>query len=248
MSISESIQMYLDSSFATTKNNNNSAHCTYQLPLINTSKDSYIHMSLVNLVVPYSFYNINSLNNIFQYTLLSTGITYSRTIPQGNYNINQLVQYLQINMGNNMQVVYNSINNKITFSNNTSQFTLGYNNFLKVLGFINSSLNIFENNKTSDGCVNLYTVYNIIVESNLLTYNFCNVPNETTSASILASIPVITQPQGLIIYENKNEYKTNLYIGELSVLEIKLKDNKGNLLDMNGCDYTMTLQIDSVPF
>ncbi len=248
MSQTESIQIHLDSHFATIKNNNNSADCQFQLPIINTARDSYIHLSLVSMVIPYSFYNINSTNNVFTYSLLSTGLSYSRTIPVGNYNINQITAYLQANMGNSMSVSYNGITNKITFSNSSTSFTLVYNEFAKVLGFVTPTTNIYETSKTAPYCVNLYTIYNINVETNLLTYNFCNVPNETTSQTILASIPVITQPQGLISYENKSQYKTNLYVGELSILAIKLRDNRGNLLDMNGCDYTMTLQIDSVPF
>jgi hypothetical protein len=246
--ISESIQIHLDSRFSTIKKNNNSADCTYQLPIINTARDSYIHLSLVSMVIPYSFYNINTTNNIFTYTLLSTGTTYNKVLPAGNYNINQIVQWLSLNMGNNMLVSYNSISNKITFSNTLTSFTLTYNEFARCLGFQEPTLNIFETSKTAPYCVNLYTVYNINVESNLLTYNFCNVPNESTTQTIIASIPVITQPQGLISFENKSGYKTNLYVGELSVLQIKLKDNRGNLLDMNGVDYTMSLQIDSVPF
>lgn len=248
MSQTESIQIHLDSRFATIKNNYNSADCQFQLPVINTARDSYIHLSLVSMVIPYSFYNINGNNNVFSYTLLSTGLTYSRTLPHGNYNINQITAWLQANMGNNMSVSYNSISNKITFSNSSTTFTLVYNEFARVLGFVTPTANIFEASKTAPYCVNLYTIYNINVETNLLTYNFCNVPNESTTQTILASIPVITQPQGLISYENKSQYKANLYVGELSVLAIKLRDNRGNLLDMNGCDYTMTLQIDSVPF
>jgi hypothetical protein len=247
MAQTESIQIHLDSHYATKKNNSNAGDCQFQLPVIYTSRDSYIHLSLVSMVIPYSFYNINSTNNIFKYSLLSTGLTYTRTLPVGNYNINQIIAWLQANMGNGMNVAYNGISNKITFSN-ASSFTITYNDFATVLGFVQPPTDIYETSKTGTYCVNLYTVYCINVETNLLTYNFSNVPNETTTQTILASIPVITQPQGLISYENKSQYKTNLYVGELSVLAVKLKDNRGNLLDLNGCDYVMTIQIDSVPF
>lgn len=246
MSQTESIQIHLDSSFATIKKNGNAAECQFQLPVIYTSRDSYIHLSLVSLVLPYSFYNINSYNNVFSYSLLSTGLTYSRTLPQGNYNINQITAWLQANMGNSMSVSYNTISNKITFSNSATSFTLVYNEFAKVLGFVAPTVNIFETTKTAPYCVNLYTTYCINVFSNVMTYNFCNADQGTQT--ILASIPVLTQPQGLISYENKSQYKANLYVGEISILQITLKDNLGRLIDMNGCDYCMTLQIDSVPF
>jgi hypothetical protein len=149
-------------------------------------------------------------------------------------------------MGNGMSISYENITNKVTISNASTTFVLIYNDFLRVLGY--STSNFYTSSTTSPYCVNLYTITNINVETNLLTYNFCNVPNETTTQTILANIPVNSQPQGIITYENKSNYKTNLYVGELSSLEIKLKDNKGNILNLNGCDYTITLQIDTVPF
>lgn len=243
--ISESIQIHLDSYYATTKRNGNAGDCQYQLPQISTQRDTYLHLSVVSMVIPYSFFNINTTNNIFRYNLID-GTEVNITIPVGNYNINQLVSYLKTYMGNSMTLSYNSITNKITFSNSATSFVLVYTEFLKILGF--STSNFYSTTTTSPYCVNLFTITNINVESNLATYNFCNVPSQTNTFSILANVPINTQPQGLITYSNLSNYKTNLYAGELSILDIKLKDNRGNLIDLNGCDYTMTLQIDSVPY
>lgn len=242
---SSSIQIHLDSYYATTKLNNNSATCQFQLPQISTDRDNYLHLSLVSMVIPYSFYNINLNNNIFRYNLIDN-TQISMTIPAGNYNINSLVSYLNTHMSNGMSVTYDSIKNKVTFSSSLTQFVIIYNSFSQLLGF--SSSNFMGTSATSAYCVNLYTITNINVETNLVTYNYCNVPSEMTSQTILANVPVNTQPQGLITYENKSNYKVNLYVGEISVIDIKLRDNRGNLIDMNGCDYTMTLQIDTIPF
>lgn len=242
---SESIQIHLDSYYATIKKNNNSADCVYQLPTINTARDNYLHLSLISMIIPYSFYNINTSNNIFRFNLIA-GDEISLIIPPGNYNINQLVLFLNTNMSNYMTCSYNSVSNKITFSNSATSFVIIYNDFTRILGF--STSNFWVTSVTAPYCVNLYTITNINVETNLLTYNYSNVPNETTTQTILANIPVLTQPMGLIGYENKGDYKVNLYVGELNNLAIKLKDNKGNLIDMNGCDYTMSIQIDTVPF
>lgn len=241
----EKIQIHLDSYYATIKRDNNSANCQYQLPVINVDRDNYIHLSVVSMVIPYSFYNINTTNNIFRYNLIS-GTEVSVVVPVGNYNINQLCVFLNLNMGNNMSISYNQITNKVTISNNATSFVIIYNDFSKLLGY--STSNYFVSTTTAPYCVNLYTITNINVETNLTTYNFSNVPKETYCNTILANVPVATQPQGLIFYENRNDYRVNLYVGELSVLEIKLKDNRGNLIDMNGCDYTISLQIEAVPF
>jgi hypothetical protein len=243
--VSESIQIHLDSYYATTKRNNNAADCVYQLPIISTERDVYLHLSVVSMSIPYSFYNINTSNNIFRYNLI-TGAEVTITIPVGNYNIKQLLSHLNNVMGNNMNITYDSITNKVTISNPNISFVIIYNDFTRILGY--SASNFYTQSTTSPYCVNLFTITNINVESNLMTYNYCNVPSESTNQTILANIPVNTQPQGLITYENKSGYKTNLYVGELSVLEIRLKDNRGNLIDMNGCDYTLSIQIDTIPF
>jgi hypothetical protein len=242
---SESIQIHLDSYYATVKRNNNSADCMYQLPIINTARDNYLHLSLISMIIPYSFYNINTSNNIFRFNLLS-GDEIALIVPPGNYNINQLVLFLNTSMGNNMRCSYNSVSNKMTFSNDATTFMIISNDFSRILGFPSTTL--FATSTTAPYCVNLYTITNINVETNLLTYNYSNVPNEQTTNTILANIPVLTQPMGLIGYENKGDYRVNLYVGEMTTLSIRLRDNRGNIIDMNGCDYTMSIQIDTVPF
>lgn len=247
MSVQESIQIYLDSYYAT-KRLGNAGEATFQLPIINVPPDSYIHLSVVNVIIPYSFYNINSSNNILKYNLIGTEQQFTVTVPQGNYNINQLLAYLNANMGNDMSITYNSISNKVTFSNNVNTFALIHTELLRNLGFPDGYSSFYVTSVTPDHCVNLYTVTNINLETNLMTYNITNITNQRTNTAILANIPVVTNPNGLIFYENLSQYKTNLYVGEMNFLNIRLLDNKGKLIDMNGCDYTITLQIDSVPF
>lgn len=244
----ESIQIHLNSRFATTKYNLNAGDAEFQLPIINVPPDCYIHLSVVSAVLPYSFYNINANNNIFKYQLIGSEVTNIVTVPIGNYNINNLLSYLNLNAGNDLVFTYNSITNKVNFTNATSDFVLIHTELLKNLGFPDGYSSFYTSNVTSPNCVNLYTITNINIETNLITYNVCNVPNQKTSQTILANIPIMTNPNGLIFYENLGNYKTNLYVGELSLLRIRLMDNDGRLVDMNGCDYNITLQIDSVPF
>lgn len=246
-SVAESIQIYLDSYYAI-KRLGNAGDATFQLPVINVPSDSYIHLSVVSCIIPYSFYNINSSNNVLKYNLIGTEQQFIITVTQGNYNINQLVAYLNSNLGNDMQVSYNSITNKVTFSNNVNEFALINTELLKNLGWPEGTSSFYVTNVTSPNVVNLYTITNINLETNLVTYNITNISNQRTNSTILANIPVVTNPGGLIFYENLSQYKTNLYVGELNTLHIRLLDSRGNLVNLNGCDYTITLQIDSIPF
>jgi hypothetical protein len=64
----------------------------------------------------------------------------------------------------------------------------------------------------------------------------------------LCSIPVLVLPNSLIAYENPNQFKTNLYISEFNSITIILTDQDGNLLNFNGQDFNLTLQLDIVKF
>jgi hypothetical protein len=66
--------------------------------------------------------------------------------------------------------------------------------------------------------------------------------------SILANIPITCAPFNLIIYKDANKNKCNIFMGQLNKISIRLLDNKGNLLNMNGMDYELILQIDVIPF
>ena len=63
----ESIQIYLNSSNAD-KYFNGAADCEYLLPLIEIPDGFHIYLSVVSCLIPYSFYNINSSNNVLKYS------------------------------------------------------------------------------------------------------------------------------------------------------------------------------------
>lgn len=242
----ESIQIYLDSKYAQ-KRNGNSGDAYFQISNIYVEDGYHIHLGLVNLTMPYSFYNVNSSNNVLTYDFIGNP-QQTITIPAGNYTIFQVIQYLNANW-TGFTTYYNNITNKITISN-ASQFTIYSGGFGKLLGFTGNgySSGLGPYTISSQNCVNLYTITQIQVETNLLTYNVSNTETKTQNRNILASIPVATSPFGLIVYENPSQYKTNLYVGEFNFIEARLLDNNGNVLDMNGCDYCMTLQLDIIPF
>ena len=59
---SETIQIHLNSQYATSYNNGNNADCNFSLPNIEVEDGYYIHLSVLTCVIPYSFYNIGRFN------------------------------------------------------------------------------------------------------------------------------------------------------------------------------------------
>ena len=241
----ESIQIYLNSKNADAYNNG-ASDCEYNLPLIEIPDGFHIYLSVVSCLIPFSFYNINNSNNNLYYSFDGSTMT-NLTIPIGNYNVNDLVKYFKSNMIG-FAISYNQNANKLTFTNYVNNFMFMSNSTcLSILGFNENTTVISTGlSLTSINCVNVYNIKTIQVNSNLITYNINKV--ERNNYCILCSIPVSSQPFALIEYINRTNFRTNLFLNRLQKLKIRLTDDNGNLIDLNGCHYTMTLQLDVVDF
>ena len=66
--------------------------------------------------------------------------------------------------------------------------------------------------------------------------------------SILCNIPINNIPFSMITYNNYNHFRTNLFVNQICCIKIKLTDEFGNLLSLNGCHYSLTLQLDVEQF
>jgi len=242
----ESLQIYLNSKYATEVVDENPANCIYYLPAIEIPDGSHIYLSLQNASIPYSFYSITSSDNTFTWGLVSApSSTYD--IPPGNYNITQLIDFLKSIMGVDYTLSCSSITSKILITHTTTNFIIYADTFNHILGFSKTT------NTTSVGrvltgrvCVNLNQIRALNIECNFPTYNV-NVA-QPYNQNILATIPVYVAPFSIITYQNPNNFRTNLYVNKLDQIQIRIIDNNGALVDMNGIQYQMTLQLDSIKF
>ena len=92
--------------------------------------------------------------------------------------------------------------------------------------------------------INLFTIRNILICSNNFILNNINSnkPNDTT---ILCSIPIFSSSGSIISYSNSFNVSNDVYnTTNLTLLHIKLTDQDGALLDLNGCHFSLTLQLD----
>ena len=64
--MAESYQIYLNSKYADTQNNDT---YKFQLNTLEVQEGYYIYLSVQNVSIPYSFYNVNASNNILEYIL-----------------------------------------------------------------------------------------------------------------------------------------------------------------------------------
>lgn len=241
----ESIQIYLHSANADKYNNNSYSDCDFSLSNIEIPDGMHIYLSVQNVSIPYSFYNVNTDTNLLSYIV--NGITTNLNISNGNYNINQLVAYLNNNM-NGFTITYNNITNKLIFVNANYDFVINSSSTcLMMLGFnIGSSYSSLNKSLTSVNCINIQTVKRINIGSNLTTYNINK--SSINNSSILCSIPVNKPPFSVIEYVNSNHFRTNLFVNYINYINIKILDENNKLVDLNGCHFCITLQLDVEPF
>lgn len=242
----ESIQIYLNSRYATETVGGNTADSIYYLPVIEIPDGMHIYLSLQNANIPYSFYSITSFDNTFIFGLVGGPAT-TYYVEPGNYTITQFIGVIENAMGASYTVTYSSITSKILITHATSNFIIYASTINHILGFSKTTNTTSQANLLyGRDCINLNQIRVINVEVNFPTYNV-NVA-QPYNQQILAAIPVYVAPFSIINYTNPNNYRTNLYVNKLDQIQIRLLDNESRLINMNGIQYQMTLQLDCVKF
>lgn len=246
MSEKQTIQIFLNSKTANKYIDGYTSNCKFHLPRIIIPTESKIELSVQNASVPYSFYNVDGFNDTLVYNV-NGGSNIVITIPQGNYNVSSLRTYLLSVMAG-FTITYTSMNNTFTFTHPTYDFSFkASSTCMEILGFEENVVhNSISKTMTSTCSINLFTIRNIYIQSNNVITN--NINNATmNNASILCSIPVSSGQNSIINYNNSNNVKTivkNSDIINFSTLHMKLSDQDGDTLDLNGCHWSATLQID----
>jgi hypothetical protein len=240
----QSLCIFLNSKTANSYVNNYTSECIFKLPPLNIPKRSKINISVQTASIPSSFYNCDDFNNKFN--IIVNGVSQNYIIPQGNYNINTLIIQIKALVGVNFSIIYNNLDNTITFTNLLYDFQfLATSTCFEMLGFTDNLtyVSVLKTLK-SNISINLFTIRNILISSNNFILNNINSikPNDT---SILCSIPINSASGSIISYTNNFNVSNDVYnTSNLTLLHLKLTDQDGAILDLNGCHFSLTLQLD----
>jgi hypothetical protein len=242
----ESIQIYLNSLNADIIQNINT-DATFYLPNLNISNQHEIYISVQSCSIPYSFYQINTTNNFIKYTINGFQDIYDLYIPVGNYNINELITFLNSNMSG-FTTTYNVKQNNITITNNNNynwQFMSA--STALILGFNYPSYST--NYSITSNNINLNPISYINILTNYKTKSFIKkIGVNNPDFNLLCSFPIEINRNGIIIYKNINNLKINTYTNNLNQLQIKITDNYGNLINLNGSNWDLIIQFDIIKF
>jgi hypothetical protein len=124
-------------------------------------------------------------------------------------------------------------------------FVSATSTILDILGFtstpaIDGFTKSYEGVLTSDKAVNMNFTSCICVRSNFSTRN---VQTYSRSQDLLCAIPCDAQPNDIIFWKNARDYKMNLFTSTLDKIVIRLTDMEGRELNLNGLNFTMTLEL-----
>ena len=248
-------------------NGTNTNHILCRIPTLGDTGNN-ITIQLLTATIPFSFYNIN---NLFRFLSLRESETADPTdfvnidisVPEGNYSITQLQSELQSQLnantvkGVNYILSYNRINNKLTFSTDTvgKTITLLFDtgnvsavDLQNVLGFNREDYSFsISSSLTSVKPCNVSPYSNIyIVAPNLSITSQINSKFGNYS-TILNKVPINNVPNSFIYYENDLFVKYRSGLTSISTIELKLTDEDGDLIDINGVNWFCSIKIILTP-
>ena len=238
-------QIFLKSQSCTMQDNN-MAYIKFDFsnrPII-TDDVNDISIQVAQATIKYTWYNVNNYNNV----LYINGKTVANiTIPIGNYTSYSLYVYLiDILADLGYYLTWSSVTGffsivsdnpfYINASKTTANELLGYNLCNgNVSSVVSGSTYIIISDFQSDMT---YTsnIYVCCPEFSNLSKDGFNI---NANSDIIASIPVVTNAQGIIFFEGKT--RTTVHRQVVSNFDIILKDSQNRILPMYGGYWNITL-------
>ena len=219
-------------------------------PIIISDSDE-IHISVMSLELPYSFYNISSeLNN----NILIYDDTQTLTLTSQDYDIYELVLFFENNTAFKaiFTTTYDIQKNKITFTNTTGvthKINLSLSNVNKEIGFaeIDTDRTITAGSTlTSTFVCNLATVHSIFIKSTLSTANVLST--RAGNSTTLQKISVDVNSLG-IIYMNNQDFRqvTVSQVGVIDHVTFSITDQNNNLLQLNNVNFELSILFEIFP-
>ena len=235
----------------------NSSNFTYNIldNIVNSSaqvipfnEKNVIGIKILSIEIPNTMYYINATrgNNI----MTVDSITY--TIPDGSYTCSDLITQLNLEIIILQFSIESSTSKVIILSNNPSTYVVtfppalnGYQSFGQILGFVNNSYNVTPTDVTGENTMTVPQDQYFFLRLNDLG-NIINNNTHYVAKSILS-----TQAQ----YINTNSAASFQYITnpinleqpqDIKELKISLEDKLGNILDLNGSNFSFTLELNII--
>lgn len=243
-------------------------------PTIKTRDENhYFLVSLANIQVPYSMYNINAKNNYF--TFLESNADGSSphpiqtlTIPLGSYNAIQLANEIATLMTNssvhnaNYTITYSKITGKFTYSITTGNRGVSLGFPTDTSAYIQMGFDIgdtkFYNNTTpliSSNVINVNDFEAVFVRTDLTAINALDTVDPlvsvgnigTAQSDILQKIDIRVPFTGIIFKNSGDEAQRNFTTKqEIASITVRLTNKYNQLINLNGLEWSFSLMFEEI--
>lgn len=209
-------------------------------------------ITLSNAQLPVSFYIVNYTNNVFIIKNNTSGISYTITIPVGNYNSTQFISTITslilTNASININITLDNTTGKLTFSSltnytfvnvgsvATSQMLFGFSNTANLISSLVSGSYV----ATCPFPLNLLGIKQLQIKSSIISAtNFSS--NSYGQDCVLATIPVNIGAWGMITYVSSTGTNISFNNTTLDEIDIRIVDAETNKdVNFNNIGWTMT--------
>lgn len=224
-----------------------------QKPIIKTNRNSIFRVRITSVVIPFSFNQVNSTNNVLSYQ--DNNNFYSITIPQGNYAITDLLATIQTLIEVQTSQSFNTTTFlNFTFDQATSKATLGFNTgntisqaifipfsgnnviMMRMLGFtsnISFSFSLPNNfaSQTSNQVVNVSPSKTLFIRSETLIQNsnYESLVGKNEISDILTQIPIQTSFNTFLNwYDQSSDLFSEINNNIIDKINLYLTDSTSN--------------------
>ena len=233
-------QVYLDSRYADFTYSTGTQAFWLSDPL-KKPEGFFFKVHVLSVWIPLTYYNVFSGNNRLDIAY-SPSDTQSIVIPDGNRNIDFIIDFLNANLRHGYEVTYDEATNRLSFSttdlDNNHLLVLPTTTCGHLLGLALDVLNTLP--FVAQYGVDMTRTSSILIRTNLHGTN--RDPYTRRMSDILYKVPVTHQQPNEII-----EYTQPAFVRitnqTLNHFMIGLFDDDGRYLDLNGNRYTLTLQV-----
>lgn len=243
----EKIQIHLESVYGYHLNGEKNSSMLFNLKQpIEVIGDIYeVSLSLSQFTCPIAFYAVNENNNILNIDLNYGSQYISVVIPEGNYNINQIIDILKNQLGIDWTITINLQNYKLTFIHNSLDFKImSTSTCWRILGFVEG-----EEYSSSFLSLTLPNVVNLLGTTQIKiwcpTVSMKNIDGKTgLPSAILSSITVNDINGGMVLYNNLTGFNSKIKEKFFTQFQIDIKDEFDKYINLHGCDYAMVLELE----
>jgi hypothetical protein len=214
--------------------------------LLTEDDDSlYSQISIQSAQFPVSFYVVNYSNNTLRYQYHNSPIT-TISFDVGNYNATSFIAQFHSQVVNQVSLTFDKLTGKYLINSNQNfTFYQQGSTCFRLLGLdLESDLvGIAPYDQFAPFPCNFAGITRLkIVSEKLATYS----RDSSTITNVLATIPVNAPPFGILLYQNTSNFKAMLRERVIDFFDIRIYDDFNNLINFNGIEFGITLQIDII--